>query len=82
MQYLLFFLAASVALTVFKSAMGIVIVMLIGALLLSAIWRPAQSFGVLLFCCWIYLLGQHGWATLLGTAVLMLCGYLAKRIGW
>ena len=80
MQYLVIFLAASVALAVLKSALSLVLVLLIGALLLSAIWRPAQTLGVLILIGWTYLLGQHGIVTILLTAILLTLSYLKKNI--
>ena len=82
MQYIGIIFAAAVVLAAIQAAFGFLVIAMAGALLLSAIWRPAQSLGVLLLVGYIYLLGQHGWATLLGTAALLLCGYLAKRFGW
>lgn len=82
MQYIAILIVVALILGAIQAALGMLIVAVGGALVLSAIWRPAQSLGVLLLIGYIYLLGQHGWATLLGTAALLLCGYLAKRFGW
>lgn len=82
MQYLAIIVAAAIMLTAIQAALGFVLIVLGGALLISAIWRPAQSLGVVLLLGYIYLLGQYGWATLAVTAVLMIMGYVAKQRGW
>lgn len=76
MQLLGIIFAGAIILAALQAAIGVLMFLFAGVLLLSAIWRPAESLGVLLLIGYIYLLGLHGWATLIGTAAVLALGYM------
>jgi hypothetical protein len=71
MQYVWPFLVACFAIAALQVAMKLLVLAIVAGLLLSAIWRPAETFTLLAFLTYASLLGRFPLWTVLGTIVVL-----------